>query len=60
MILSRAVCMFLYFSKSKKELSIELRERIVARHRFGEGYQKMSAALKVPKNTVVWNQQDSS
>uniref|UniRef100_A0AAZ3SDA0 Transposase Tc1-like domain-containing protein n=1 Tax=Oncorhynchus tshawytscha TaxID=74940 RepID=A0AAZ3SDA0_ONCTS len=32
-----------------KELSVELRDRIVS----GEGYQKMSAALKVPKNTVA-------
>ena len=36
-----------------KELSIELQDRIVSRHRSGEGYQKMSAALKVPKNTVA-------
>ena len=36
-----------------KELSIELRDRIVSRHISGEGYQKMSAALKVPKNTVA-------
>jgi hypothetical protein len=36
-----------------KELSIELQDRIVLRHRSGEGYQKMSAALKVPKNTVA-------
>ena len=36
-----------------KELSIELRDRIVSRHRSEEGYQKMSAALKVPKNTVA-------
>ena len=35
-----------------KLLSVELRDRIVSRHRSGEGYQKMSAALKVPKNTV--------
>ena len=34
------------------DLSLELRDRIVSRHRSGEGYQKMSAALKVPKNTV--------
>ena len=33
-------------------MSIELRERIVSRHRFGEGYQNISAALKVPKNKV--------
>ena len=36
-----------------KELSVELRDRIVSRHRSAEGYQKMSAALKVPKNTVA-------
>ena len=36
-----------------KELSVELRDRIVLRNRSVEGYQKMSAALKVPKNTVV-------
>jgi hypothetical protein len=52
-----------------KELSVELRERIVSRHRSGEGYQYISAALNVPKNTVasiilkmeeVWNHQESS
>jgi transposase len=37
-----------------KELSVELRDRIMLRHRSGEGYQlKISAALKVPKNTVA-------
>uniref|UniRef100_A0A674AB71 Zinc finger protein 250-like n=1 Tax=Salmo trutta TaxID=8032 RepID=A0A674AB71_SALTR len=36
-----------------KELSVELRDRIVSRHRSGEGYQKISAALNVPKNTVA-------
>ena len=36
-----------------KELSVELRDRIVPRHRSGEGYQNISAALKVPKNTVA-------
>ena len=36
-----------------KELSVELRGRIVSRHRSREGYQKMSATLKVPKNTVA-------
>ena len=35
-----------------KELSAKFRDRIVWKHRSGEGYQKMSAALKVPKNTV--------
>jgi transposase len=34
-------------------LEIELRGRIVSRHRSGEGYQNFSAALKVPKNTVA-------
>ena len=33
---------------------VELREdRIVLKHRSGEGYQNMTAALKVPKNTVA-------
>ncbi len=36
-----------------KELPEELRDRIVARHRSGQGYKKMSAALKVPKGTVA-------
>ena len=36
-----------------KELSVETRDRIVSRLRSGEGYQKISAALKVPKNTVA-------
>ena len=36
-----------------KELSVELWDRIVSRQSSGEGYQKMSAALKVPKNTVA-------
>ena len=35
------------------ELSIELQDRYVSRHRFGEGYQNISAALKVLKNTVA-------
>uniref|UniRef100_A0AAZ3R8Y3 Transposase Tc1-like domain-containing protein n=1 Tax=Oncorhynchus tshawytscha TaxID=74940 RepID=A0AAZ3R8Y3_ONCTS len=43
-----------------KELSVELRDRIVLRHRSGEEYQNISASLKVPKNTVAsiilkWN-----
>ena len=37
-----------------KELSVELQDRIVSRHRSGEGYQNISAALKVPKNTVAF------
>ena len=36
-----------------EKLSIELRDRIVSRHRSGEGYQNNSAALRVPKNTVA-------
>ncbi len=36
-----------------KELPEELRDIIVARHRSGQGYKKISAALKVPKSTVA-------
>ena len=36
-----------------KELPKELRDRIVARHRSGQGYKIISAALKVPKSTVA-------
>uniref|UniRef100_A0AAZ3NSV6 Sleeping Beauty transposase HTH domain-containing protein n=1 Tax=Oncorhynchus tshawytscha TaxID=74940 RepID=A0AAZ3NSV6_ONCTS len=36
-----------------KELSVELQDRIVSRHRSGEGYKNISAALKVPKSTVA-------
>ncbi len=36
-----------------KELPEELRDRIVARHRSGQGYKKKSAPLKVPKSTVA-------
>ncbi len=36
-----------------KELPEELRDRIVARHRSGQGYRNISAALKVPKSTVA-------
>ncbi len=36
-----------------KKLPEELRYRIVARHRSGQGYKKNSAALKVPKSTVA-------
>ena len=34
-------------------MSIELRDRIVSRHRSGEGYQHISVTLKVPKNPVA-------
>ena len=36
-----------------KELSVELQDLIVLRHRSGERYQNISGALKVPKNTVA-------
>jgi hypothetical protein len=36
-----------------KELSVELRDRIVSKYRSGEGYQNISAALKFPKNIVA-------
>jgi transposase len=35
-----------------KELSIELPDRLVSRHRSGEVYQNIAAALQVPKSTV--------
>ncbi|KAG2468235.1 TCB1 transposase, partial [Polypterus senegalus] len=38
--------------KSKK-LSVDLQVRIVWRHKSGEGYRKISAALKVPVSTVA-------
>ena len=34
-------------------MSVELQDRIVSRHRSGEGYPNISAALKVPINTVA-------
>ena len=36
-----------------KEPSVELRDRIVSRHRSGEGYQNIYVTLKVPKNKVT-------
>ncbi|KAG2456859.1 TCB1 transposase, partial [Polypterus senegalus] len=36
-----------------KELSVDLRDRIVSRHKSGEGYRKISAALKVLMSTVA-------
>ena len=41
-------------------MSVKLRDKIVSRHRSGEGYQNMSAALKVTKNKLAsgnqkWN-----
>ncbi len=38
--------------RSKKQPE-ELRDRLVARHRSGQGYKNISAALKVPKSTVA-------
>ena len=34
-------------------MSVELQDRIVSKHRSGEGYQKMPAGLRVTKNTVA-------
>ena len=36
-----------------KELTAELRDRTVFRHRSGEDYKKISAALKFPKSSVA-------
>ena len=36
-------------------MPVELRDRIVSRHRSGKGYQNIYGALKVPKNTVASN-----
>jgi hypothetical protein len=36
-----------------KELSIEIQDWIVLRHRSREVYQNVSAVLKIPKNTVA-------
>ena len=36
-----------------KELPVALQDRIVLRHRSWEGYQNVSVALKVLKNTVA-------
>ena len=35
-----------------EELSVELRDRIVRRRRYVEGYKTISRVLKVPKSTV--------
>ena len=40
-------------ANKSKELSVDLWDRIVSRHRSGEGYRKMYAALKVPMSTVA-------
>ena len=40
-------------SHEVKGIVVEHRDRIVSRHRSGEGYQNISAVLKVPKNTVA-------
>src|SRR4029434_8479055 len=36
-----------------KDCSAHLRNRIVSRHRSGEGYGNISATLQVPKSTVA-------
>ena len=40
-------------SHEEEGLSVELQYSIVSRHRSGEGYQNIAAALKVPNNTVA-------
>uniref|UniRef100_A0A8C4XBU7 Transposase n=1 Tax=Erpetoichthys calabaricus TaxID=27687 RepID=A0A8C4XBU7_ERPCA len=40
-------------SMKSKELSVDLRDRIVSRHKSGESYRKFFAALKVPMSTVA-------
>lgn len=40
-------------SMKTKELSVDLRDRIVLRYKAGEGYRKISAAMKVPMSTVA-------
>ncbi|KAG2458402.1 TCB1 transposase, partial [Polypterus senegalus] len=40
-------------STKSKELSVDIRDRIVSRHKSEEGYRKMSAALKAPMSTVA-------
>ena len=46
-----SVCQSKNQAMRSKELSIELWDRIVSRHRSGEGHQNISSALKVLKNT---------
>jgi hypothetical protein len=36
-----------------KELSVEVRDRNISRHRSGQGYQNIFAELTVPNNTVA-------
>lgn len=36
-----------------KELPKELRDKIVTKHRSGQGYKQVSAAFKVPKSSVA-------
>ncbi|KAG2455932.1 TCB1 transposase, partial [Polypterus senegalus] len=36
-----------------KEMSVDLRDRTFFRHKSGEGYRKISAALKVPMSTLA-------
>ena len=52
-ILFPLIILEMFLQLDRKELSIELQDRIVSWHRSGEGYQTSSAALKVPKNTVA-------
>ena len=36
-----------------KKLSVQPRDRILSRHRSGEGYRNMSAALKIPVASII-------
>ena len=40
-------------SHEVERIVVELQERIVSRHRSGEGYQNIFAAMEFPKNTVA-------
>ena len=40
---------------NKYSLSVDLRDRIVLRHRSGEGYRRNAAPLKIPVSTVAFN-----
>ena len=50
----RQLMPFIRAKMRSKELSLELRDRIVRGYRSGEGYQKMSAALKVAAIILKW------
>ncbi|KAI2666664.1 Chromatin-remodeling ATPase INO80 [Labeo rohita] len=51
--LSHSPCQSTNQAMRSKELSVDLTDRIVSRHRSGEMYRKISAVLKVPICTVA-------